>query len=82
MSRQLPDVLDASMTSRRIPSDRHVPQEYTPTSDTAPSRTDWSDLGRRVLAEAWRRLTEEPQARRRKRANPVVLARPRVEGGT
>lgn len=56
-----------------------VPQEHTslPGQDSPPS--DWSQLGRQVLAEAWRRTTEE-SASRRPQATPAVSAPSRVEG--
>jgi hypothetical protein len=35
---------------------------------------DWSQLGRRVMAEAWRRTTEELAARQAAEAKPAVPA--------
>ncbi len=51
-----------------------VPQEHftTPADDTSPR--DWSHLGRRVMAEAWRRLTDEHATRQSAQAAPVVPA--------
>ncbi len=46
-----------------------------PASNSLPP-ADWSDLGRRVLAEAWRRTTDELAARGRLGVSPVVLAPP------
>lgn len=43
-----------------------------------PASDGWSQLGRRVLAEAWRRTTEEFATLRRAAVSPVVPA-PGVE---
>ena len=61
------------MKASRCLSGCPVPQDHTGTSDDAPPR-DWSHLGRRVLAEAWRRLMDEHTARQAVRATPVVPA--------
>lgn len=51
-----------------------VPQEHNHRqhSDTLPR--DWSQLGRQVLAEAWRRTTDAIAARQQSGATPVVPA--------
>ncbi len=48
-----------------------------PDDDTPPR--DWSQLGRRVLAEAWRRFTEEHVTRPPTAATPVASAPPPAE---
>ncbi len=82
MRRQLHQSIDAQATSardRRSPQRRsfgcHVPQEHNSTPDEALPPRDWSHLGRRVLAEAWRRLTDERVSRSPATASPVVRAR-------
>lgn len=68
---------DAFDPTRRTASEPgNVPQEHeTPWANPTPAPDDslpqdWSQLGRRVLAEAWRRTTEE--VARRRGATPVV----------
>ena len=75
MQRQLPNAFGAMVPSLGYSSGPHVPQEHTriPDEDSAPR--DWSQLGRRVLAEAWRRLRDELAARDTSQATPVAPAR-------
>gem|GEM_PF-5800706 len=53
---------------------RHVPEEHNRTLNEVLPPRDWSHLGRRVLAEAWRRLTEERASQPSATASPVVRA--------
>lgn len=50
-----------------------VPQEHDPLPADHPAPRDWSQMGRRVLAEAWRRFMDE-RARRTDSATPVAPA--------
>jgi hypothetical protein len=74
MQRQLPIASRARVARPTPASGGRVPQEHirTPDSDAAPR--DWSQLGRRVLAEAWYRLTDEHGPGRGIAATPVVPA--------
>ena len=85
MKRPLDDTFDPSLTACRPPIAGQVPQEHAgrppvgqtpakggPDDDSSPR--DWSQLGRRVLAEAWHRTTEELAARHARSATPVVPA--------
>ena len=74
MQRQLPNAFDAMVPSLCHSSGRQVPQEHTRAPDEDSPPRDWSQLGRRVLAEAWRRLMEEHAARHTSPATPVVPA--------
>ena len=86
MKRLLDDTFDPSLTACRSPIAGQVPQEHAghppighkrakggPDDDSSPR--DWSQLGRRVLAEAWR-LTKEESAARILCATPAVQAPP------
>jgi hypothetical protein len=74
MPRPLDDTFDVVASSSRRSSGVPVPQEHTAVPDADPAPRDWSQLGRRVLAEAWRRTTEELAARHTRSATPVVPA--------
>ena len=74
MQRQLPNASYATMASLRESSGSRVPQEHTRTPVDDPPPRDWSQLGRRVMAEAWRRLTDEHAAGPKSAATPVVPA--------
>lgn len=63
MQRTPTDSLNAATSLSREPSDPHVPQEHTLAADADPAPRDWSQWGRRVLAEAWRRTTEDLRSR-------------------
>ena len=81
MDRQHLDTLDPATTSTREPPNGSVPQEHTAAADEGSPPRDWSRLGRRVLAEAWRRTTDEFAARQTSRAGPVVPAPGSEEAG-
>ena len=87
MKRPLDDTFDPSLTACRSLFAGQVPQEHAgrppvgrkpakgvPDDDSPPR--DWSQLGRRVLAEAWRLTKEESAARILFGATPAVLAPP------
>ncbi len=88
MARQLPEVSAAHMwriaeprwlgahaaAPSRNSADRIVPQEHNLAAAVDSSDRDWSCLGRRVLAEAWRRYTEEHATRPAQCATPAVPA--------
>lgn len=77
MVRPLENSFDPAGSRRRESSERYVPQEHTGVSDNDSAPRDWSQLGRRVLAEAWRRTTDDV-AGQVATATPVVPA-PRSE---
>ncbi len=73
MYRRWPDTLDRTPT----PSSPHgrVAGSKPPTpAGRGSAPQDWSELGRRVLAEAWRRTTDELAARAMPAQEPVVPA--------
>ncbi len=72
---------DTPGTTRCESCGSQVPQEHTGRSRGDSSPRDWSHLGRRVLAEAWRRLTDERHPRRSSKAAPVVPAPHAREAG-
>ena len=74
MQRQLPNAFDGFVPSLCHSSGSNVPQEHAQALNEDSSPPDWSHLGRRVLAEAWRRLTEEHATRDTSRATPAVPA--------
>ena len=74
MQRQLPNAFNATVPSPGHLSGLHVPQEHTRAPDEDSPPRDWSQLGRRVLAEAWRRLRDEHATRETSQARPVVPA--------
>jgi hypothetical protein len=75
MSQRNVDRFDPTLSTRGDDPVGDVPQEHTPHTTCAnPSARDWSQLGRRVLAEAWRRTTDELADRQRPDAMPAVPA--------
>ena len=80
MQRRLPHPRNTQASSRHRTSSAAVPLEHNaaPAADSPPQ--DWSQLGRRVMAEAWRRLTDERATRRSLEATPAAPA-PREEEG-
>ncbi len=80
MQRQLSNLFDSSRPSLSELSGCCVPQEHISTPDKTLPPRDWSHLGQRVLAKAWRRLTDDRVTRRTSRAAPVVPA-PNQENG-
>ncbi len=73
MQRQLPTRFGEPTASLYETPGRSVPQEHNFAADRDPQPGAWSLLGRRVLAEAWRRLTAE-HARPSSGAIPAVPA--------
>ncbi len=73
MARQLPVVfsLGHRFQTGAAPC-RTVPQEHTFAAGANSAPRDWSDLGRRVLAEAWRRFTEDAALDQALPARPVA----------
>lgn len=65
---------DPARSKRHARFDGQVPQEHTgaPNPDSPPR--DWSHMGRRVLAEAWRRTTDDLATRPLAGAGPAVPA--------
>ena len=63
MQRKMTDSLNAATSQSRELSDPHVPQEHTLAADVDSAPRDWSHWGRRVMAEAWRRTTEDLRSR-------------------
>ncbi len=80
MQRRLPHSRCNQRSSRRPTSGVRVPQEHKVTPDEDSQPRDWSQLGRRVMAEAWRRLTDERAARRSQTATPAAPARQEGDG--
>jgi hypothetical protein len=74
MPRPLDNTIDVVASSSRRSSGVPVPQEHIAVPDANSTPRDWSQLGRRVAAEAWRRTTEELAARHTRSATPVVPA--------
>ena len=58
MQRSNRDVPNPAASHADATFDRQVPQEHTGGSNDSQPR-DWSQLGRRVMAEAWRRITDD-----------------------
>ncbi len=74
MPRPLDNTIDFVASSSRRLSGVPVTQEHIAVPDADSTPRDWSQLGRRVLAEAWHRTTEELAARHARSATPVVPA--------
>jgi hypothetical protein len=72
VQRQLPSATDIRQSLLDSLAD-HVPQEHNGTGEDSTPR-GWSHMGRRVLAEAWRRFTDERVANADPAATPVAPA--------
>lgn len=73
MYRRWPDALDPTPTPSS-PHGRVVGRMASTPAGCGSAPQDWSELGRRVLAEAWRRTTDELAARAMPAQEPVVPA--------
>jgi hypothetical protein len=80
MPKRKDETFDPTPSPTPAAANEPVPQEHTALSPhDAPLPTDWSHLGRRVLAEAWQRTTDAVATRRASTATPAVPA-PHAEG--
>ncbi len=79
MDRQLRNSCQHTRSILGQPSGDQVPQEHNQATDENALLRDWSQLGRRVMAQAWRRFTDDLADSQDNSATPVVPA-PHPEG--